>query len=139
MCWEGSRTFNCDPSAARLGRGFCADHLGSVLDISAASEPIEDAELVISELVTNAVNAGCADTQLRINLHRDHIRIYVADNGPGWPQIQRPDPEERHGRGLHIVETIADKWGVEATATGKQVWADVAIPATLTDGLDCHF
>ena len=82
-----------------------------MLDTSAASESIDDADLVISELVTNAVNAGCADTQLRINLHRDHIRIYVADNGPGWPELQQPNPEQRHGRGLQIVETIADRLG----------------------------
>lgn len=138
MCWEGRRIFTCDQSAARLGRGFCSHHLGAVLDPTAASESIEDADLVISELLTNAVNAGCGDTELRINLHRDHIHINVGDNGPGWPLMQQPDPDQGHGRGLQIVQTIADSWGVEATAGGKEVWVDVAIAPKLTDGLDCH-
>jgi anti-sigma regulatory factor (Ser/Thr protein kinase) len=139
MCWEGRRTFTCDPTVSRRGRAFCSQHLSAVLDISAASGYIEDADLVISELLTNAANAGCTDTQLLINLHHDHIRITVSDNGAGWPEMQRPAPDQRHGRGLQIVDHIAAGWGVRATiGSGKEVWADVAIAPDLTDGIDCH-
>jgi two-component sensor histidine kinase len=140
MCWEGRNTFTCDLSVASRGREFCSQHLSSVLDTSEASNYIDDAALVISELLTNAVNAGCADTHLLINLHYDHIRISVADNAAGWPEMQRPSPDQSHGRGLQIVDHVAAAWGVHATTIGsvKEVWADVTIAPHLTDRIDCH-
>ena len=82
MCWEGCHTFTCDPSVAGRGREYCSQHLSSVLDTSEASNYIDDAGLVISELLTNAVNTGCADTQLLINLHHDHARIVSPTTRP---------------------------------------------------------
>jgi hypothetical protein len=83
-------------------------------------ENTEDAALVLSELITNAVvHAGGAVT---ITVTRDgrRIRIEVSDNAPGQPRPGGPSPG---GRGLHIVTQLSEHWGFHPTATGKLVWA----------------
>jgi hypothetical protein len=54
----------------------------------------------------------------------DYIRIDVTDSGPGSAQPRAPDNRHAHGRGLSIVEALADEWGVlpTPTAPGKTVW-----------------
>jgi anti-sigma regulatory factor (Ser/Thr protein kinase) len=137
MCWEGRRTFDCNPSAAKSGREFCSQHLRAVIDTPEANRYVDDAELVTSELLTNAVNAGCADTRLLINLHHDHVRIGVRDNAQGSPHMDDPTPEQSHGRGLRIVDHLAADWGVRGAGAGKEVWANIAIPTNLTAGIHC--
>jgi signal transduction histidine kinase len=137
MCWEGRRTFSCDWSSPRRGREFSCQHLGALLDNAEAAGCVDDASLIISELLTNAATAGGTQTKLHINVHRDHIHIGVYDNGPGWPKMQRPTPDQGHGRGLQIIDQLATDWGVEASGPGKEVWADIAIDPHLTDGIDC--
>jgi anti-sigma regulatory factor (Ser/Thr protein kinase) len=83
--------------------------------------------LLTSELVGNAVrHAGAGHPAERIVFHarlsEDHVRIEVADHGPGF------DPEIRHeaaGFGLRLVDKLASRWGVERTARGCRVWFEV--------------
>jgi anti-sigma regulatory factor (Ser/Thr protein kinase) len=83
--------------------------------------------LLTSELVGNAVrHAGALDPTDRIVFHarlsEDHVRVEVADHGPGF------DPEVRHespGFGLRLVDKLATRWGVERTARGCRVWFEV--------------
>ena len=83
--------------------------------------------LLTSELVGNAVrHSGTADPAERIVFHarlsEDHVRVEVADHGPGF------DPEIRHdtaGFGLRLVDKLASRWGVERTARGCRVWFEV--------------
>ena len=65
---------------------------------------IDDYLLVVSELTTNAVKAGCTAVSITVEVHRDHLRIAAHDDGPGVPRpgtARRPD--DRGGRGLPIV------------------------------------
>ncbi|MDX6703370.1 MAG: hypothetical protein QOF26_3596, partial [Baekduia sp.] len=83
--------------------------------------------LLTSELVGNAVrHAGPLNPAERIVFHarlgEDHVRVEVADHGPGF------DPEVRHetaGFGLRLVDKLASRWGVERTARGCRVWFEV--------------
>jgi anti-sigma regulatory factor (Ser/Thr protein kinase) len=83
--------------------------------------------LLTSELVGNAVrHAGPLRPSERIVLHarlsEDHVRVEIADHGPGF------DPEVRHetvGFGLRLVDKLASRWGVERTARGCRVWFEV--------------
>jgi anti-sigma regulatory factor (Ser/Thr protein kinase) len=83
--------------------------------------------LLTSELVGNAIrHAGTLDPTERIVFHarlcEDHVRVEVADHGPGF------DPEVRHespGFGLRLVDKLATRWGVERTARGCRVWFEV--------------
>ena len=88
----------------------------------------EDATLVLSELVTNVIvhaHAGCT-IEMR---HENHcLRLEVRDPSAMPPVIGVVHPHDIGGRGLHIVEAIANAWGWEPTIDGKTVWAKLGAP-----------
>jgi hypothetical protein len=144
VCWKSERRYRCGRDAPAQARRFCEKYLGDVLkDGDEASATIDDAALVISELVTNAVNAGCSVATVELELHRDHLRLSVADNNQARPRLRSPTPRDAHGRGLRIVERLTSAWGVdpiEADANGapsKKVWAVLKLSPDLTPGLHC--
>lgn len=138
MCWQGELMLPCDAAAVATARRFCSHRLSQVIgEGSAAQDSIDDTVLVTSELVTNALNAGCAHTAVAIDVHRTHMRISVEDDAQGLPQVQHPSATQGHGRGLQIVERLSQAWGVSPTPTGKRVWADLVLPAQLTTDLTC--
>jgi anti-sigma regulatory factor (Ser/Thr protein kinase) len=107
-----------------------------------------DAELVTSELMTNAVQAtavtgpdtpsggfsAAATVQVRVLMYQDSIIIEVWDRDAGTPRPQETAPDDEGGRGLMIVAALCTRWDFAGTADGgKVVWAELAIPAgTLT-------
>jgi anti-sigma regulatory factor (Ser/Thr protein kinase) len=87
----------------------------------------EAAELIVSELLTNAVDHGAGVRMgLLVGEHDDRYRIEVSDGGGAGrtPCVQDVEPDRERGRGLLLVATIADEWGVEARAEGTTVWAE---------------
>jgi anti-sigma regulatory factor (Ser/Thr protein kinase) len=87
----------------------------------------DDAELVVSELITNALRHGGPGVDLWVRpLAAGGLRLEVVDGrGGSTPQVQRPDDDAESGRGLVIVETLARRWGTERLAAGKQVWCEL--------------
>jgi anti-sigma regulatory factor (Ser/Thr protein kinase) len=79
----------------------------------------EDAALMVSELVTNAVVHGVGAIWLRIDIEADAVRIEVADEGNA-AVAPSPEPGAHGGWGLRIVEQLADDWGVLDGST--KVW-----------------
>jgi anti-sigma regulatory factor (Ser/Thr protein kinase) len=88
----------------------------------------EAAALMTSELVTNAVRHSRRHLSLAIHLSRHQVRVEVSDDSTDPPRMQSPDQEDTTGRGLLIVHTLADRWGFEATTTGKTVWFELSQP-----------
>jgi anti-sigma regulatory factor (Ser/Thr protein kinase) len=124
--------------AASGARRLCAQWLSDTVGTSSTAQVcIDEASLVISELVTNAVNAGCVDAVIMLDLHRHRVRVGVTDDGEGLPHVQHPSASEGHGRGLQIVERLSLSWGVSQVPEGKLVWADLSVPAELTGNLLC--
>lgn len=78
--------------------------------------------LILSELVTNSVRHadGTDDVDVWIGASNDQIRIEVTDGGPGFDTNT-----QRDGLGLHIVDRVADKWGVLAGEAKFTVWAEI--------------
>jgi anti-sigma regulatory factor (Ser/Thr protein kinase) len=91
---------------------------------------LEDARLLLSELVTNCVQHAdlTADARIRIGalLADGNLRLDVRDPGRDATVTRRtPDPSEGSGYGLHLVETVAARWGVNQTP-GTHVWFELA-------------
>lgn len=87
---------------------------------------IPDAQLVITELVTNAIVHTGAVSTVTIELEGNTLYIEVADTDPNPPRPQPFDLTREGGRGLLIVATLANAWGIEPHASGKKVWAELA-------------
>ena len=89
---------------------------------------VEDAAVVVSELVTNAVVHARSGPLLVLSVRGDVLRIVVRDDDGGTPpQPLAVDDDASHGRGLALVEAISRRWGVERQPDGgKSVWCELA-------------
>ena len=86
-----------------------------------------DAELLVTELVTNAVRHGGPGVDLWLRrLPSGGLRLEIVDGrGGAAPRVQRPSDDAEGGRGLVIVQALASRWGAERLAAGKQVWCEL--------------
>ncbi len=80
--------------------------------------------LCVSELVTNALDHAVPPYEMRIVRACDRLRVEVADATVLWPVLRPMSPMAVRGRGMFLVQCTATRWGVEATASGKTVWAE---------------
>jgi anti-sigma regulatory factor (Ser/Thr protein kinase) len=91
-------------------------------------------QLVVSELVTNGVRHGgsVGPVWVLLVVKRDVVRLEVVDTGQGFDRgavLQTPlDPAAVSGRGLHLVDAVADRWGILFDGRTK-VWAEFQRPA----------
>jgi anti-sigma regulatory factor (Ser/Thr protein kinase) len=115
--------------AVRDARWLCVDYLQQVLlgDDYAIESTLDDARLVVSELVTNAIRTETSEVRLEVDAAPDHVRIAVTDADPAVPVVAVATPSADHGRGLWIVDQIARRWGTTTLAAGKQVWAEIPL------------
>lgn len=92
-----------------------------------------DAELIVSELVTNSVRHAGVGPDRRVTVHlvllHDHLRITVTDPGGDLqPRLLTRSPDGLGGHGLRLVELLSTKWGVGRDAVGAtQVWCDLVL------------
>ena len=109
------------PVAIAIARQFVSEH-GHGLD----PELVEDAELLVSELVTNAIKHGKPSILLRVRSEPPGIGVEVQDEGPENPVMPAEEPmhDQRSGRGLRMVAAVASAWGVRwpEDGPGKVVW-----------------
>ena len=110
--------FASDPAYARQ---VVRSHLTGV-----ASEVVENAQTIVSELVTNAIVHGSGEASLVIEVSDSCLHVEVLDADP---QVEieplNVEPSSARGRGLAIVDALASCWGVERRAVGKSVWFDL--------------
>nr|BFD89688.1 hypothetical protein KitaXyl93_10480 [Kitasatospora sp. Xyl93] len=85
------------------------------------------AELLTSELITNALVHAGSPTQLRLYCDRV-LTVEVADREPEVPRIRRARGEDEGGRGIHLVNELAHRWGSRRTQDGKVVWFELELP-----------
>ncbi|MGW0943810.1 ATP-binding protein [Streptomyces sp. NPDC002623] len=117
------------PSSPKI----CRDTVALLLQATGHPELSDAARLLVSELVTN-VNLHTTSLAVRLEavVRRDRIRVRVYDDEPGSPQLPATDPGREHGRGLLLVETMAQDWGVGTSHPsdssgrgGKHVWFEL--------------
>ncbi|MEU3741350.1 MULTISPECIES: ATP-binding protein [unclassified Streptomyces] len=86
----------------------------------------EIAELLTSELVTNALVHTDRDAVLTATVRPGRLRVEVRDFVGRRPKLCVPDADDStHGRGLMLVQSLADAWGVRAHGVGKAVWFEL--------------
>ena len=88
----------------------------------------DDAVLLASELVNNAVTHTGRPRQLRLRRLVDRLVVEVADADPRPPYRLAQDDTAEGGRGLLILAALSSAWGVRFDGTGKVVWCEVAVP-----------
>jgi anti-sigma regulatory factor (Ser/Thr protein kinase) len=85
------------------------------------------AELLLSEVVTNAVIHGRTAVTVEAVVRPAGLRVDVTDDGAGHPRVRPRDDAVPSGRGLHIVAVLAADWGVVPHPRGKTVWFELAV------------
>ena len=110
------RSFPCTPTAVADARRFVRDLLSEQ-----PTETAELAELMASELATNCVQHARTLFEVSVSIGKE-IRVEVRDSGEGGPRRMSPTPNDLSGRGLMIVESMSDRWGVVTRSAGKTVW-----------------
>ena len=82
--------------------------------------------LLISELVTNAVVHARSTVTVDLAVSDDGpVRVKVHDESPVRPTPRRHQADRPGGRGMHLLESLATRWGVEESRTGKSIWFEV--------------
>ncbi|WP_411107288.1 ATP-binding protein [Streptomyces sp. cmx-4-9] len=87
---------------------------------------VDDAQLITSELVTNAIrHTRTGRVGVSVTRHPDRVRIVVTDTSRATPAPADPDPDAEAGRGLQLIDRLATRWGSDRLATGKRVWVEL--------------
>ena len=122
-----------DLHSVRIGRRLARD----VVVEWGLERLVDDVQLGVSELLSNAVRHAGTDVVLTLSL-AGRLTVEVLDNDPDLPHPVAPDPDLRatSGRGLRIVSAISADWGVRAAPAGKVVWFALELPELGTPDAD---
>jgi hypothetical protein len=127
-----TQLFACTPAGARRARRLVANRM-DVWGYAHGGEPNEDVMLVVAELAANAVRHGRVrgrGFRVRLLLREELLRVDVSDARVDRLPVPAREPDEG-GRGLLLVEALAERWGVELRPGGayKTVWAELRVGA----------
>jgi anti-sigma regulatory factor (Ser/Thr protein kinase) len=88
---------------------------------------IETVTLLTSELVTNAIVHARGPVSVRMTVTERVLRVEVNDHSRQLPRRRSPGPDDEVGRGMVVVEELAQQWGTEEAGDGKVVWFEVPV------------
>lgn len=116
------RSFPNQASAVAAARSFV---LGALPHLAQTTR--ERIELMVSELTTNAVKHADSPFNVTVVTDVDRVRVEVNDEGEKAPVPRHPAPTDASGRGLVIVQALADEWGVDVHDGDKTVWFSLRV------------
>jgi anti-sigma regulatory factor (Ser/Thr protein kinase) len=121
---ELRRTLPPTPESATVARWLVSDLLRETVE----AEAMDVAALLTTELVSNAIRHTRDELVLTVRLAGGRLRVGVSDSSHRRPQLVRAGKRDTSGRGLHLVEALADGWGVDPDerGLGKTVWFELA-------------
>ena len=126
---EHRATCELAPEAASEARAGVNAELGPAV----STKVLQDATLLVSELVTNAVRhaprEGIPKIELRLKVDPARVRVVVSDPGTGFvAEPKLPTASESSGWGLYLVDRLADRWGI-ITRDRSAVWFEIDVGA----------
>jgi anti-sigma regulatory factor (Ser/Thr protein kinase) len=127
---EAVRGFVANLDAPRSARRFVVDELQSR---GRDEHLVYEAALVVTELAANAVLHAGSPFVVTLAVGRGAVRISVHDGSTVLPAPRRKELMALSGRGLRLVDVLADRWGVEVAIGGKVVWVELADGARQAD------
>lgn len=115
--------FPGQPGSVRAARHLLRSHVATIL----SAEDVDTAMLLVSEVVTNAVVHAGTPVEVVVCLQGGAtLRVEVADGSVQRPTIRHDAMMASTGRGLHLLDALAHRWGVTVRATGKTVWFELS-------------
>ncbi|MEU0075068.1 ATP-binding protein [Streptomyces sp. NPDC006332] len=117
-----SQTFPCEPSTAEIGRRLLRDVLG----IWHLDDLADHATLIVTELIANAArHTPCNEIRLLVERpSATRLRVGVLDRAPAClPTLGEADIDDESGRGLLLIDAVADRWGYDLHGSGRRPWA----------------
>ncbi|MFF0190816.1 ATP-binding protein [Streptomyces sp. NPDC005244] len=127
---EASLALDDDGSRITQARHLVAAFLGKAREhggLPVAAATVEIAQLIVSELVTNARKYAPGPALLHLRIRGPMLRVELWDSNPVIPSPHAPDPERIGRHGLEIVTALAHAVTTESTALGKRITADLAL------------
>jgi len=116
------------PASVGRARRFVVDRLAEL----GVADPAANAELIVSELVTNAVMHAGTTIIVRVTPAGTGARVEVVDGSQVLPGLRVVSVGSGSGRGMSLVAHFASQWGAERTAVGKVVWFVIGAAAEAT-------
>ena len=118
-------TVPADVTAARAARTAVRDLCAGAEDGSFGPQAVETAVLLVTELVTNAVEHGGGTAVVEVDVDVARLRVSVSDSDPRLPTAALAAADAERGRGLLLVEALSSRWGVAPQEDGKCVWFEL--------------
>ena len=120
---ERGRRFEPKPMNVRAAREFVA----RALTDQGFRGDTDVVLLLASELVTNAVRHAATPFEILVEVLDDQVRVAVIDGDVDHPpEVRHPGPDDTNGRGLMLVDQLAEVWGSDRVSSGKSVWFTMA-------------
>jgi anti-sigma regulatory factor (Ser/Thr protein kinase) len=117
--WSYDAVWPSDAENVGKAREFVVGHL-----VDYGVPVVDEVQLVVSELATNAVAHARTDFGVTISRLDGVVEIAVHDGDSLSPSVLSADEHDENGRGMQLVERVSDSWGVDAPSVrGKSVWA----------------
>jgi anti-sigma regulatory factor (Ser/Thr protein kinase) len=116
------------PESVRMARF----HVRAALGFHELDEYADDAEIITSELVTNAIQHACGDSKETIGVtlartrNPEGVTVVVSDSSPAGPVMRLLSADSAQGRGLQIVKALSAHWGWRPEGGGKAIFAILA-------------
>jgi GAF domain-containing protein/anti-sigma regulatory factor (Ser/Thr protein kinase) len=121
-----------EPDAVPRARRFAA----AALRGSPLAALLPDTEIVVSELVTNALLHAEGPVVVRVLPRGATVRVEVKDGTRRHPVRSAASTDGMTGRGIRLVEALSRRWGVDAVEDGKVVWAELAVAGDAEEGAE---
>ena len=119
------RSHRADLPATAASPGMARQFAREVLGDD-GSEVLDTVQLLVSELVTNAVLHAASAPTVAIHLFDDHVHVEVLDDRNQDARLTEAGDDAESGRGVALVDALAERWGTIVVDHGKIVWFDVA-------------